>query len=181
LLDRRPQIVLVGFARSSDRFGDCFEQQDLTQQSADLGRSWTRQNNSHALQEKLTSLAQQSVQEVARAKASEAKANDLTHLLQDRAAARAAGQLSLTIVTSGSDGRRDLYIAEVYDVARSGETRNLWTSVLYTRESLISMLTISTTAEAKKAIPFSWGRRGRTGNSGNLGVSLKIMRRNDGF
>ena len=106
-----------------------------------LRRSWTSaQNNSHSLQEKLDSLAQQSAQDAARAKASEAKVNDLTHLLQDREAALEQQDELLAHDRDIRDlmGARDLYIAEVYDVAGTGETQKPYGRVFYTRgKSLI--------------------------------------------
>jgi len=90
--------------------------QDLTRQRADLVQKLdAAQDNSHALQEKLNSLAQQSAQDAARAKASEARANDLTHLLQDRETALEQQDQLLSHDRDIRElmGARDLYIAEV--------------------------------------------------------------------
>jgi len=100
---------------SDARAGDA-SRQDLTQQRADLAQKLdAAQNNSHVLQEELKSLAQQSAQDAARARASEAEANDLTHLLQDR---ETELEQQDQLLSHDQDirelmGARDLYIAEV--------------------------------------------------------------------
>ena len=60
-------------------------------------------------------------------------------------------------------GARDLYIAEVYDVARTGKTQKPYGRVFYTRgKSLIFYAyDLDQEKEAKKANTFqAWGRRG---------------------
>jgi hypothetical protein len=161
---------------SDVRAGDA-SRQDLTQQRGDLAQKLdAAQNNSLALQEKLNSLAQQSAQDTARAKASEAKANDLTHLLQDRETALEQQDQLLAHDRDIRDlmGARDLYIAEVYDVARTGETKKPYGRVFYTRgKSLIFYAyDLDQQTEAKKANTFqAWGRRGPDQQQAvNLGI-----------
>lgn len=151
--------------------------QGLTQQRADLSQKLdAAQNNSHALQEKLDSLAQQSAQDAARAKSSEAKANDLTHLLQDRDTALEQQDQLLSHDRDIRElmGARDLYIAEVYDVARTGETKKPYGRVFYTRgKSLIFYAyDLDRQTEAKKTNTFqAWGRRGPDRQQAlNLGI-----------
>jgi hypothetical protein len=158
------------------RAGDA-SRQDLTRQRADLAQKLdAAQTNSHTLQEKLDSLAQQSVQDAARAKASEAKANDLARLLQDREAALEQQDQLLAHDRDIRDlmGARDLYIAEVYDVARTGETQKAYGRVFYTRgKSLIFYAyDLDQQTEAKKANTFqAWGRRGPDRQQAlNLGI-----------
>ncbi len=158
------------------RAGDA-SRQDLTLQRTDLAQKLdAAQTNSHALQEKLDSLAQQSVQDAARAKASEAKANDLTHLLQDREAALEQQDQLLAHDRDIRElmGARDLYIAEVYDVARTGETKKPYGRVFYTRgKSLIFYAyDLDQQTEAKKSTTFQvWGRRGPDQQKAlNLGI-----------
>ncbi|MHB8217787.1 MAG: AAA family ATPase [Candidatus Sulfotelmatobacter sp.] len=150
---------------------------DLTRQRADLAQKLdAAQNNSRALQEKLSSLAQQSAQDTSRAKASEAKANDLTHLLQDRETAleRQDQLLSHDRDIRELMGARDLYIAEVYDVAGTGETKKPYGRVFYTRgKSLIFYAyDLDHQTEAKNANTFqAWGRRGPDRQEAlNLGI-----------
>jgi hypothetical protein len=158
------------------RAGDT-SRQDLTRQRADLAQKLgAAQTNSHTLQEKLDSLSQQSLQDAARAKASEAKANDLTRLLQDREAALEQQDQLLAHDRDIRDlmGARDLYIAEVYDVARTGETQKPYGRVFYTRgKSLIFYAyDLDKQTEAKKVNTFqAWGRRGPDRQQAlNLGI-----------
>lgn len=161
---------------SDARVGDA-TRQDLSQQRADLSQKLdAAQDNSHTLQEKLNSLAQQSAQDAARAKASEAKASDLTHLLQDRETALEQQDQLLSHDRDIRElmGARDLYIAEVYDVAGTGETKKPYGRVFYTRgKSLIFYAyDLDQQTEAKKVNSFqAWGRRGPDRQQAlNLGI-----------
>jgi hypothetical protein len=161
---------------NGQRGGDA-SRQEFAQQRTDLAQKLdAAQTNSHALQEKLDSLAQQSAQDAARAKASEAKANDLAHLLQDREAALEQQDQLLAHDRDIRDlmGARDLYIAEVYDVARTGKTQKAYGRVFYTRgKSLIFYAyDLDQQTEAKKANTFqAWGRRGPDQQQAlNLGI-----------
>jgi hypothetical protein len=63
-------------------------------------------------------------------------------------------------------GARDLYVAEVYDVARTGETQKPYGRVLYTKgKSLIFYAyDLDQETEVKNATTFQvWGRRGQWG------------------
>jgi hypothetical protein len=151
--------------------------QNLAQQRAELAQKLdAAQYNSQALQEKLNSLAQQSAQDGARAKASEAKAKDLTHLLQDRETALEQQDQLLSHDRDIRElmGARDLYIAEVYDVAGTGETKKPYGRVFYTRgKSLIFYAyDLDQQTEAKKVNTFqAWGRRGPDQQQAvNLGI-----------
>jgi peptidoglycan hydrolase CwlO-like protein len=161
----------------NDLRADDASRQDLTRQRADLAQKLeAAQTNSHALQDKMDSLAQQSVQDAARAKASEDKANDLTRLLQDREAALEQQDQLLAHDRDIRDlmGARDLYIAEVYDVAGTGETKKPYGRVFYTRgKSLIFYAyDLDHQTEARKANTFqAWGRRGPDRQQAlNLGI-----------
>jgi hypothetical protein len=161
---------------NSLRAGDA-SRQDPTQQRRDLAQKLdAAQDNSHTLQEKLNSLAQQSVQDAARAKASEAKSNDLTRLLQDRETALEQQDQLLSHDRDIRElmGARDLYIAEVYDVAGTGETKKPYGRVFYTRgKSLIFYAyDLDQQTEAKKVNTFqAWGRRGPDRQQAiNLGI-----------
>jgi hypothetical protein len=121
--------------------------QDLSEQKAALAQKLeSAENNSHSLEEKLDSLAQQSIQDAVRAKASESKVNDLAQQLQEQQAAVEQRDELLAHDRDIRDviGARDLYIAEIYDVARTGETKKPYGRVFYTRgKSLIFTRTIS--------------------------------------
>jgi hypothetical protein len=147
------------------RVGD-LSRQDLVQQRAELAQKLdAAQTSSRALQEKLDFLTQQIAQDTARAKAMEAKTNDLTRLLQDREAALEQQDQLLAHDRDIRElmGARDLYIAEVYDVAGTGDTKKPYGRVFYTRgKSLIFYAyDLDQQAEAKRANGFqAWGRRG---------------------
>ena len=134
------------------------QQAELTQ------RLENAENDSRALQAGLDSLAQQSMQDAARAKTSEAKVNELTKLLQDREAAIEQQEQMLAHDRDIRElmGARDLYIAEVYDVGDSG-TKKPYGRVFYTRgKSLIFYAyDLDQQDELKRVGTFqAWGRRG---------------------
>jgi Putative zinc-finger len=158
------------------RAGDA-SRQDLSQQRTELAqRLDSAQNNSQVLQEKLDTLDQQSVRDTDRAKASETKVNDLTHLLQQREADLEQQDQLLAHDRDIRElmGARDLYIAEVYDVAGTGETKKPYGRVFYTRgKSLIFYAyDLDQQTEVKRASAFqAWGRRGPDRQqSVNLGI-----------
>ena len=151
--------------------------QELAQQRTELAQKLdSAQNNSQALQEKLDTLAQQSVRDTDRAKASEAKVNDLTRLLQQRETALERQDQLLAHDRDIRElmGARDLYLAEVYDVAGTGETKKPYGRVFYTRgKSLIFYAyDLDQQTELKRASAFqAWGRRGPDRlQSVNLGI-----------
>ena len=151
--------------KSNLRAGDA-TRQDLGEQKAALAEKLeSAENNSHSLQEKLDSLAQQSAQDVARDKASESKVDDLTKQLQEQQAAVAQRDELLAHDRDIRDvvGARDLYIAEIYDVAGTGETKKPYGRIFYTRgKSLIFYAyDLDQQNEVKRASTFQvWGRRG---------------------
>lgn len=151
--------------------------QDLSQQRTELAQKLDfAETNSQTLQEKLGALAQQSTQDADRAKASEAKVNDLTRLLQQRE--RDLEQQDQLLAHDRDIrelmGARDLYIAEVYDVAGTGETKKPYGRVFYTRgKSLIFYAyDLDQQTEVKRASAFqAWGRQGPDRQqSVNLGI-----------
>jgi hypothetical protein len=161
---------------SNLRAGDVTKQ-DLSEQKTALAQKLeSAENNSHSLQEKLDSLAQQSAQDEARAKASEAKVNDLTAKLEEQQAAVEQRDELLAHDRDIRDviGARDLYIAEIYDVAGTGETKKPYGRVFYTRgKSLIFYAyDLDQQTEVKRASTFqAWGRRGPDRQRAiNLGV-----------
>lgn len=157
------------------RAGDATKQ-DLSEQKAELAQKLeSAESNSHSLEEKLNSLARKSTQETSRAKASESKVNDLTQQLQEQ---RAAVEQRDELLAHDRDirdviGARDLYIAEIYDVAGTGETKKPYGRIFYTRgKSLIFYAYDLDQTEVKRASAFqAWGRRGPDRQQAiNLGV-----------
>jgi len=151
--------------------------QDLVQQRIELAQKLdAAQASFQGLQQKLESLAQQSAQDTARAKTLDAKVIDLNRLLHDREVGLDQKDELLAHDRDIRDlmGARDLYIAEVYDVARTGETQKPFGRVFYTRgKSLIFYAyDLDQQTAVKKASAFqAWGRRGPDRQQAlNLGV-----------
>jgi hypothetical protein len=166
------QEQLEAELRSSDA-----GKEELAQRQTELARKLeVAESNSVTLQGKMNSLTQQSVQDAARAASLEARTNDLTRLLQDREATVEQQQQLLSHDRDIREliGARDLYIAEVYDVARTGETKKPFGRVFYTRgKSLIFYAyDLDQEAEVKNATTFqAWGRRGPDRKQAlNLGI-----------
>jgi hypothetical protein len=166
------QSQLEGNLRSGDA-----SRQDLSQEKKELAEKLeSAHSNSRSMQEKLDSLAEQSAQDTARAKASEVKVSDLTRELQEQ---RGALEQRDELLAHDRDirelmGARDLYIAEIYDVAGTGETKKPYGRVFYTRgKSLIFYAyDLDQQTELKRASTFqAWGRRGPDRQQAiNLGV-----------
>jgi hypothetical protein len=140
--------------------------QDLTQQQAELKQKFdAAQGNSEALQQKLDLLVKQSSAEQTRAGQLTAQVKDLTQALHDRDAALDQKDELLAKDRDIRElmGGRDLHVAEVYDVARTGETQKPYGRVFFTKgKSLIFYAyDLDQGPEIKNASTFqAWGRRG---------------------
>ncbi|HEV2398785.1 MAG TPA: hypothetical protein VGS27_17705 [Candidatus Sulfotelmatobacter sp.] len=161
---------------SNLQFDDA-SKQNLVQQKAELTEKLeSAEKGSQVLQDKLDSLAQQSKEDAAKAKASDARVNDLTRQLQDQEAVLSQRDEMLAHDRDIREvmGARDLYIAEIYDVAGTGETKKPYGRIFYTRgKSLIFYAyDLDQQAELKRAGAFqAWGRRGPDRQQAiNLGV-----------
>jgi hypothetical protein len=134
------------------------------------------QSKIQALQDKLDSLERQSSEDKQRTTALEAKVTDLNRLLHDREATIDQQEELLAHDRDIRDlmGARDLYVAEVYDVERTGETRKPYGRVFYTKgKSLIFYAyDLDQQVGVKSASTFqAWGRRGADRQQAlNLGV-----------
>jgi hypothetical protein len=129
------------------------EQSDTALRNADAGRQELIQQRSEAeqesnaaklaakaLQTKLDSITEQSSREAKRETTLDARVNELTNLLHQREAAVDQQQELLAHDRDIRElmGARDLYVAEVYDVARTGATQKPYGRVFYTKgKSLI--------------------------------------------
>ena len=147
------------------RAGDTTKQ-NLAKQRSDLAQKldWAM-SNSQVLQQKLDSLAAQSAQDAARGKTLEAKVEELNRLLHDREVALDQKDELLAHDRDIRElmGARDLYIAEVHDVARDGQTQIPYGRVFYTKgKSLIFYAyDLDRQTAIKRAGTFqAWGRRG---------------------
>jgi hypothetical protein len=151
--------------------------QELVQQRTELEQKLdVARHNEQAVETKLDSLARQSTQDTARAKTLDARIAELNGLLHDREVALDQKDELLAHDRDIRDlmGARDLYIAEVYDVARTGETQKPYGRVFYTRGKSLIFYAYDLDQEAaiKKANAFqAWGRRGPDRQQAlNLGV-----------
>jgi hypothetical protein len=151
--------------------------EDLAQKQSELGlKLEASESNTRSLQQKVNALAEESAEDSARAKSLEAKNRDLTKLLEDREAELERQDQLLAHDKDIRDlmSARDLYIAEVYDIARTGETRKPYGRVFYTRgKSLIFYAyDLDRETEAKSTSSFQvWGRRGPDHQQAvNLGI-----------
>jgi hypothetical protein len=183
-VEQRDQLIadlhrqLEQQSRKMDQMKAAQEQSDTALRSADAGRQELIQQRTEAeqrfngaqlsaqgLQKKLDSIGEQSSQDAKRAATSDAKVNELTNLLHQRDAAVDQQQELLAHDRDIRElmGARDLYVAEVYDVARTGATQKPYGRVFYTKgKSLIFYAyDLDQQTVAKNASTFQvWGRRG---------------------
>jgi len=149
--------------------------QNLHQERSDLNqRMEAAQAKTQGLLDMLDSLEHQSSQDKQRATALEAKVTDLTRLLHDREGTLDQQQEFLEHDRDIRElmGARDLYIAEVYDVARDGQTKKPYGRVFYTKgKSLIFYAyDLDQQTAAKSATFQAWGRGPDQQQAINLGV-----------
>lgn len=115
--------------------------QELIQQRTEVEQKLTAaQSGAQALQAKLDSITAQSSQDAKRMVALDAKISELNGLLHQRETALDQQQELLAHDRDIRElmGARDLYVAEVYDVERTGETQKPYGRVFYTKgKSLI--------------------------------------------
>jgi len=149
---------------------------EFAKQQADLMQKLqAAEADSHTVQARLDSLAQQSADDAGRLKASDAKVQELTKLLQDRETAIEQQEQLLAHDRDIRElmGARDLYIAEVYDVGDGG-TKKPYGRVFYTRGKRLIFYAydLDQQAEFKRAGTFqAWGRRGPDRQEAvNLGI-----------
>ena len=140
--------------------------QELIQQRTEAEQKFNAaQLSAQASQKKLDSIAEQSSQDAKQVATLDAKVNELTNLLHQRDAAVDQQQELLAHDRDIREliGARDLYVAEVYDVARTGATQKPYGRVFYTKgKSLIFYAyDLDQQTVAKNASTFQvWGRRG---------------------
>jgi hypothetical protein len=161
----------------SQLHSDLQSRQDLLRQQSDLSQeveaARTRTQN---LQDKVESLERQGSEDKERATALETRVTDMTRLLRDREATIDQQQELLAHDRDIRDlmGARDLYVAEVYDVERTGETKKPYGRLFYTKgKSLIFYAyDLDQQVGLKNASTFqAWGRRGPDWQQAlNLGI-----------
>ncbi len=171
------RMKVAGSQMETDLHNGQAGRQGLLQERSDLSQKLdAAQAQTQGLQDKLDSLEHQSSEDKQRATALEAKVSDLTRLLHDREATLDQQQELLAHDRDIRDliGARDLYVAEVYDVERTGETKKPYGRVFYTKgKSLIFYAyDLDQQAGVKNASTFqAWGRRGPDWQQAlNLGI-----------
>ena len=149
---------------------------ELADRKADLDRSsrdraemdrqlTATQANAHALQEKLGSVESQRSRDDSQRVGLLTRVNDLTAALQDKDRKIAQDQ---DLLQHDRDIRnlisaRDLYIAEIYDVAKTGDTQKPFGRVFYTKDKSLIFYGYDLDQQPgiKNASTFqAWGRRG---------------------
>jgi putative zinc finger protein len=151
--------------------------QALLQERSDVSQKFdAAQAKTQSLQDKLDSLERQASEDKQRTSTLEAKVTDLNRLLHDRETTLDQQQELLAHDRDIRDlmGARDLYVAEVYDVERTGKTQKAYGRVFYTKgKSLIFYAyDLDQQAGVKNASTFqAWGRRGSDWQQAlNLGI-----------
>jgi hypothetical protein len=156
--------------KDADRFRLAHERTDLSHK-LDLARA-----DAQSIQQKLESVANQGFQDSTRAASLQEKVDRLTASVgeRDQEIARERELLDHDRDIRELMGSRDLYIAEVYDVAKTGDTQKPFGRVFYTRgKSLIFYAyDLDQQAGIKSASTFqAWGRRGPDRDQAvNLGI-----------
>jgi len=160
------RMKISGSQMETDLHNGQAGRQGLLQERSDLSEKLeAAQVQTQGLQHKLDLLEHQSSQDKQRAAALEANVTDLNRLLRDREGTIDQQQELLAHDRDIRDlmGARDLYVAEVYDVERTGETKKPYGRVFYTKgKSLIFYAyDLDQQAGVKNASTFqAWGRRG---------------------
>lgn len=149
----------------------------LAQQRADLSQQLELASaNLESVQQKLNSLNNQGAQDSARTAALEEKANQLTASIgeRDQEIARERELLDKDRDIRELMSSRDLYIAEVYDVAKTGDTQKPFGRVFYTsgKSLIFYAYDLDQQPGIERTSTFqAWGRRGPDRDHAvNLGV-----------
>jgi hypothetical protein len=173
----RDRMKLAQSRMESDLQRGQADEADLLQERSDRNQQLhAAQARAQNLQDKLDALEHQSSHDRLLATALEARVTDLNRLLHEHEATIDQQQELLAHDRDIRDlmGARDLYVAEVYDVERNGETRKPYGRVFYTKgKSLIFYAyDLDQQAGVKNASTFqAWGRRGPDWQQAlNLGV-----------
>jgi anti-sigma factor ChrR (cupin superfamily) len=149
----------------------------LSQEKADLTRQLDiAQTSLQSVQQKLNLTASQGSQDTVQLAALEAKVRELTDAMHERDQDVAHDHELLDHDRDIRDlmGARDLYIAEVYDVAKTGDTQKPFGRVFYTKGKSLVFYAYDLDQQPgiKSASSFqAWGRRGPDRQQAvNLGI-----------
>jgi Putative zinc-finger len=156
---------------------DQAENQQVVQERSNLTQKLdAAQASLQKIEAELDSVQQERAQDQLRARGLEGQIKDLYGLLREREQTIGKQQQLLAYDRDIRDlmGARDLYIAEVYDVARDGATRKPYGRIFYTKgKSLIFYAyDLDQQAGVKNASTFqAWGQRGPDKQQAvNLGI-----------
>ena len=146
--------------------GDEAENQQVAQERSNLSHQLdAAQTSLQKTQTELDSLRQQRAQDQSRADSLEAQIRDLHGQLRDREQVLGKQEELLAHDRDIRElmGARDLYIAEVYDVARDGQTQKPYGRLFYTKGKSLVFYAYDLDQQAgiKSASTFqAWGSRG---------------------
>jgi hypothetical protein len=180
LQTRRLEVATLKEQRSGleDELGERNADLDRTaQEHADLDRQLSlEQSNTQSLQAKLAVLTAQQSKDAAQSQMLQAQVSDLNSSLEakDREIAENDELLSHDRDIRNLIGARDLYIAEIYDVAKTGVTQKAFGRVFYTKGKSLVFYAYDLDQQpgVKRASTFqAWGRRGTDRQQDvNLGI-----------
>lgn len=162
--------------QSASRATEEEKQQLAASQAAVTQKFEATQASLQRIQKELESVQAQRSQDEAGTKALQAKVGELTQLLKDRESTIDQQQELLAHDRDIRElmGARDLYIAEVFDVAKTGATQKPYGRVFYTKGKSLIFYAYDLDRQAgfKNASTFqAWGRRGSDKQQAlNLGV-----------
>lgn len=154
----------------------------LTQERSDLSQRLTQvEADELGLQARLDLIGRQSAQDTAQSLNLGAKVNDLNAALEEknREIAQAQQLLDHDRDIRNVIGARNLYIAEIYDVAKNGDTRKPFGRIFYTKDKSLIFYGYDLDQQKgmrKDASFQAWGRRG---SDGKHDVSLGLLYQDD--
>jgi Anti-sigma-K factor rskA len=173
-LHRQLRLNLLEVARLEEQKKQL--EDELEDRKADLDRSSQdraevdrqlalAQLNAQGWEEKLSSIASQKSQEAAQALAVQTRVDELSAVLREKDGEIAQDRELLRHDRDIRDliGARDLYIAEIYDVAKTGDTQKPFGRVFYTKDKSLVFYGYDLDQQPgiKNAGTFqAWGRRG---------------------
>ncbi len=152
------------------------------QDRAELGRELTQaQANTQSLETKLAVIGNQTTQDTAELLSLKTRIGDLSTSLEDkdRQIAQEQELLDHDRDIRNVIGARKLYIAEIYDVAKNGDTQKPFGRVFYTKDK--SLIFYGYDLDQQKGIRKdasfqAWGRRG---SDGKQDISLGLLYQDD--
>jgi len=154
----------------------------LTEERTDLNRRLARaQADELSLQARLDLIGKQTSEDTAQSLDLRAQVNDLTTALdaKDREIERERQLLDHDRDIRNVIGARNLYIAEIYDVAKNGDTQNPFGRVFYTKDKSLIFYgyDLDQNRGVKRDSAFqAWGRRG---SDAKHDVSLGLLYQDD--